>query len=269
MAASLEGSLGDTSLLSLLKMLHADTRTGRLELKRGNEAGAVFLKDGEVKHATAGDLQGSVGLNEMLSWLEGDFTFVPNVDSAKTTIETATSELLSRAEADAAKWREIKEVIPHGGVIFRLVAKKAGGAEAVAFEPGQWEVIAHVNGVNDVAAIAASAGISEFDAAKLLYDLYARKVIEVTEAPAKAPTPAAVATVDGRFFDYIEHEFAVIFGPMASVIVDEKIENLSQTRDAFDRGRIAELVEQVSNEIPEEEQRLRFQRIMLAALEEY
>jgi hypothetical protein len=128
-------------------------------------------------------------------------------------------------------------------------------------------MIAHVNGVNDVAAIAGSAGVSEFDTAKLLYDLYARKVIEVTEAPATAPTPAAVATVDGRFFDYIEHEFAVIFGPMASVIIDEKIENLNQTRDGFDRGRIAELVEQVSNEIPDEEQRLRFQRIMLAALE--
>jgi hypothetical protein len=269
MAASLEGSLVDTSLLSLLRMLHADKRTGRLELKSGNEAGAVFLQSGDIKHATAGELQGSVGLNELLSWLDGDFSFVPNVDSAKTTVQTDTSELLARAEADAAEWREIKEVIPHGGVVFRLAAKKVGGAEAVAFESGQWEVIAQVNGVNDVAAIAEGSGISEFEAAKLLYDLYTRGIVEVTEAPPKASAAAVVATVDGRFFDHIEQEFAVIFGPMASVIIDEKIENLNQTRDGFDRSRIAELVEQISNEIPDEEQRLRFQRIMLAALEEF
>ncbi|UCH79217.1 MAG: DUF4388 domain-containing protein [Candidatus Coatesbacteria bacterium] len=268
MAASLEGSLGDTSLLSLLRLLHTDGRTGRLELKRGTDKSTIFFRAGNIDHAVAGELQGTVGLNELLTWLEGEFSFVPDVNSPKVTIEAPTEELLAEAEASAAEWTKIKEVIPHGGVVFRLAARKEGGPQAVAFEPGQWEIIAHVNGAHTVAEIAAAAEISEFNAAKVLYGLYAKNIIEVTEAPAKAP-PAAVATVGGSFFDRIEQEFAVILGPMASVIVDENIEKLGQTRDAFDRSWIAELVEAISLEIPDEDQRLRFQRIMLAALEEY
>ena len=55
-------------------------------------------------------------------------------------------------------------------------------------------------------------------------------------------------------------------GPLASVLIDESVDALGETRDAFPRDKMAELVEQISKDIKDETKRSGFQQIMLEML---
>ena len=53
---------------------------------------------------------------------------------------------------------------------------------------------------------------------------------------------------------------------MASIIVDDAIEDLGASRDAFPRELVSSLVERVAGEIREPDKRVQFQQTMLATL---
>ncbi len=145
-------------------------------------------------------------------------------------------------------------------VIYRLSTAAPPGE--VNLKPESWRILAHVNGERTISDIAKALGMDEPTAAQLALSLFQSGVLEIaqgTSAPVRA-------TVDGAFFDEVTHQLAAAMGPLAEIVIDEEIENLSESRKQFPRERIPDLVERVSQAIPDESKRIKFQQVMLEAI---
>lgn len=73
-------------------------------------------------------------------------------------------------------------------------------------------------------------------------------------------TSSTVASepVDGGFFDNFSQELTTIMGPMATLIIDEIVEDMGEDRDTFPRNRVDELIEKVSKEVSDPSQQSDF-----------
>ncbi len=145
-------------------------------------------------------------------------------------------------------------------VIYRLSTTAPPGE--INLKPESWRILAHVNGQRTVAEIAEALGMDESTAAQLALSLLQSGVLEIAQGKA-GPVRA---TVNGAFFDEVTHQLAAAVGPLAEIVIDEEIENLGESRKEFPRDRIPDLVEKVSQAIPDEAKRIKFQQVMLEAI---
>ncbi|UCH79216.1 MAG: hypothetical protein JSU81_04515 [Candidatus Coatesbacteria bacterium] len=67
-----------------------------------------------------------------------------------------------------------------------------------------------------------------------------------------------MANVKPAFFERLEMDFAQYFGPMAPVIIDEKCEELGYARNEFPQQHLSQLIEKMSNELTDRNQRTQF-----------
>jgi MSHA biogenesis protein MshM len=74
-------------------------------------------------------------------------------------------------------------------------------------------------------------------------------------APVNAPNERTVAS---QFFDFMARAATEGIGPMAKLIINDQIADLSESRDSFPQKRLAELIERVSCEIFNDTMRARF-----------
>ncbi len=68
----------------------------------------------------------------------------------------------------------------------------------------------------------------------------------------------ATRTVNGNFFSIVEHELAKAMGPIASLLVNEKIAEMGESRDRFPESRLDSLVGALGEEISDEAARAQF-----------
>lgn len=256
----LSGNLAQLPLLEILKLLSSEGQTGRLNLSDGPNTGEIYLGDGSLAHAVTGAQIGETAVYTLMGWLQGDFSFVPDIAAPEDSVTTATEQLLLEGARRVKEWGDIKKVIPATDVVFRLSPTTSAGA--VTLEPEEWQVLARVNGARNVAEMAQDMGQDEFTVAKVLYGLASAGLLEVGEKPEAPPRP----TINGGFFDRLNSEFVDVMGPLGSVMIDEVVAALDETRESFPREKVAELVEQVSAEISDEAKQARFQEIMLEML---
>jgi hypothetical protein len=73
------GLFAGLDLPNLLQMLAVNSITGCLRLRRETESGEIFLKGGEIVHATCGPLTGVEGFFRILSWEEGETRLEPDL----------------------------------------------------------------------------------------------------------------------------------------------------------------------------------------------
>jgi hypothetical protein len=195
-----------------------------------------------------------------MAWQEGRFSFVPNQSAPEASISTPSDQLLEEGSRMAAKWAEIMRVMPGMDAVFRL--SPAGSASAISLEPQEWQVLAQVDGVRDVAEIAESLGRDEFDVATVLVRLVTGGLLECKQARERD----LKATVNSVFLSRLDGEFLEMVGPLGPTIIDDEMANMGHTRESFPVARVAELIERVSADIEDEVKRTRFQRTMLDLL---
>lgn len=145
-------------------------------------------------------------------------------------------------------------------VVFKMSSGELAGE--INLKPEAWRILSQVNGVRSVAEIARGIGMDEATTISIADSLFKAHILEV--APGSAAPPSA--TVDGVFFDQVTRELAKAMGPLASFIIEDEVAALGETRDAFPRERLADLVERVSEAIKDNTKRLNFQRLMLEAI---
>jgi predicted regulator of Ras-like GTPase activity (Roadblock/LC7/MglB family) len=93
------------------------------------------------------------------------------------------------------------------------------------------------------------------------------KAVEKPSPRREAKAPAG-PPVDTAFLGQLEQELARAIGPMATLVIDEEIEALGESRESFPWAKATYLVEKVSTEIADEGKRLRFTEATLQALRE-
>lgn len=72
----------------------------------------------------------------------------------------------------------------------------------------------------------------------------------------------------GDFIGFIIARLSEALGPLAELVVEDEIEDMGETREAFSLKRAAELVNLLSREIPREDKRITFQKKMMMKLKE-
>ncbi len=85
-AAPLEGDLDRDTFPEVLQFLFATSKTGRISVREACREGAIFLEDGQVVHAEAGQASGLAAFRELCFSSRGHFRFEPNVASARKTM---------------------------------------------------------------------------------------------------------------------------------------------------------------------------------------
>src|SRR5438270_617091 len=90
--------------------------------------------------------------------------------SRKTGVLRVTSE-----------WSRIEGRIPHLGVVPMLAPPQEASEGELDLLPPEWEMLAMINGVRDVRAIASALGRSDFEVAKTLFGLESAGVIVLAD----------------------------------------------------------------------------------------
>lgn len=181
MAEGLRGNLKQLSLLDILKMLSSGRRSGQLEITQAGKSGEIYLEIGNIVHAVTGTQIGEKGLYTLLGWMEGDFTFSPDVPAPERSIDTTSDQLLLEAARQAEQWDDIKGIISSTDAVFNI--SPSGSANTVSLKPLEWQVLTQINGERSVIEIGEILGLHEFEVAKIIYSLTTAGLLhEITDA---------------------------------------------------------------------------------------
>lgn len=139
---------------------------------------------------------------ELLSWSEGFFSFeegTPPPDAVDPEVGLTAEALLMEAARRIDEWTRMADRIPDAGIVPMLADAGSDQAVSLSLRPAEWQVLAAVDGVADLRAIAVLVGQSEFDVARVVYGLLATGVVTVeARAAARGPGDALVHLSDAR-----------------------------------------------------------------------
>lgn len=82
------------------------------------------------------------------------------------------------------------------------------------------------------------------------------------------PVGETVATVNGAFFDYLRHQLSTAVGPIATILIEDGVNDIGHTLSRFPRKHAAELVELLSRDIQREDKRNLFKKNLLKYINE-
>src|SRR5437588_375922 len=133
------------SLVDIIQLECISQSSSVLRITNGPLTGKIWIQDGELIDAEAGDLRGEAAFQKILSWKMGSFeTLPPEPSRARTILKSYNGLLLESAQAlDEARGEAAAEgtAVPTSplahlsqveGVEFVLVMKSGDGGEPVA-----------------------------------------------------------------------------------------------------------------------------------------
>ena len=260
MAEVFRGNLAQLSLLDILRMLSLGNRTGRLDIRQGGKTGEIYLERGMIVHAVTGTQIGDKGVYTLMGWLEGDFSFTPNIDPPEQSINSTTEQIMLEAARQAEQWEDIKDVLSSTDAVFNI--SPSGSTSTVSLKPIEWQVLAQVNGERSVTEIGDILDLHEFEVARIVYSLTTAGLLhEISDA-----RTVFREIVDEEFFVQLANHFTEVMGPIGPIIIEEEINLLGEDKAAFPQAKAAELVERVSLEIADGAKRAEFQKQMVLVL---
>ena len=121
---------------------------------------------------------------EVMSWREGYFSFsegTPTELPTDAVVRIPTEALLMEGARRIDEWSRIEGRIPHLGVVPMLAPPQEASEGELDLLPPEWEMLAMINGVRDVRAIASELGRSDFEVAKTLFGLESAGVIVLAD----------------------------------------------------------------------------------------
>ena len=77
-----------------------------------------------------------------------------------------------------------------------------------------------------------------------------------------------IVTLDEDFFDYLLSHLSLALGPIAQVLIEDEVHNLGHDISRFPGNRVAELVDNLSQEIRRPEKKAVFLKMMAAKIHE-
>jgi len=89
------GSLNQASLRDLLRSVHAERQTGRLQLTAGGRSCSLYFLFGTLFHAVSDTLTGEAALQVCLAWQDVQYTFDKRAQMpAEETIQRPIEQIL-------------------------------------------------------------------------------------------------------------------------------------------------------------------------------
>jgi Domain of unknown function (DUF4388)/Tetratricopeptide repeat len=132
---------------------------------------------------------------ELMSWRDGFFSFEErDVSDAvvEATVQVSTESLLMEGARRIDEWSRMADRLPTLEVVPVLATVQEDHATLLDLLPSEWEVLAAIDGTEDLRGIAGSLGRSEFDVAKVVYGLLSTGVVTLDARSVNGNTPAGV-----------------------------------------------------------------------------
>jgi len=244
------GELPRARLFDLVKSLVNRKKSGMV-LIRGTEIGELHIEGGNIIHAKNGESSGEDAILAMMDWHKGRVTFDWESTTEERTVRMSTEQVLQHWAEREEEWNKIREVIPSADVAFRIPIDSTGEDRNI---PGdQWRVLTLSNGTRAVSEVADALGWDVFKVSKTICKMVQAGLLEKAEAK-----PSLGKMVDADFFPMIETELKKVLGPIGPIIVDDKIAEFGESRDAFPRERVQDFVKAIGEEISDDAKRDEF-----------
>ena len=128
-----QGSLKELPLPDIIQLVSVSGKTGAFILTTSTQAGEIYLRDGEIVHAVAGDVHGEEAVYELAIWQEGDFVFKPVVETQVQTIKKSNTNLLMEAARRIDEWQVLSKRIPSTGLV--PIFTNQSSSTSISFTP--------------------------------------------------------------------------------------------------------------------------------------
>jgi Domain of unknown function (DUF4388) len=175
-----QGSLKELPLPDIIQLVSVSGKTGVFALRRAGEgSGEIYLRGGQIVHATVGELRGEEAVYELAIWPEGEFVFTPGQESDTTTIQKSNTNLLMEAARRIDEWQILSKRIPSTRLVPVFTAQAA--TTSVSFTPQEWRLICKIDERRSIEEIAIGLNTSPFEACKLLYGLITSGLVALKE----------------------------------------------------------------------------------------
>ena len=253
------GDLSKTRLLDLISPLLSRKRSGMIQIK-GGEVGEIYIEGSNIIHARTGDLTGEEAVLAMMEWNAGRATFDWEAATDEQTVYMPTEQLLMIWTNREAEWGRIRELIPSPNVVFRIPVN--GCPDNRSVQANQWKVLALCNGMRSVSDIADALGWQLFETSQTLHGMVRDGLLEKAAEKRVEQTERVRRTVNGNFFPLIENELRKAMGPIAPIVIEDKLAEFGESREAFPEDRLSPFIQSVGEEISDGSKRALFTRLM-------
>jgi len=187
-----QGSLSELHLPDIIQLVSVSGKTGVFRLIDGSHRGDIWLNEGRIVHAEHEDLAGEEAVYALAIWRTGEFRFEAGIAPPRQTIQKSNTNLLMEAARRLDEWRVLSKKVPSVELVPEFVILETREGQ-INLNTMEWLLLSKIDGHRSVKQIAAAAGMSVFDSAKLLYGLVATNLIRLRPA-----NPAAQAGEIGR-----------------------------------------------------------------------
>ena len=148
------------------------------------------------------------------------------------------------------------KIVPNDNAIYSL--SKSKSPSEVTLRSAEWAVITQIDGHKTVRDISELLSLDSGEAAGLFNDLLQKELIELQSVDEEK-----VNYVPTEFFKSLEAELVKIIGPVAPLIIEDTFMEMDTSKDHYLPERIPELIEMLSEEIVDDQKKVKFQQIML------
>lgn len=251
------GDLSKNKLLDLIAPLLSKKKSGMIEIK-GHQAGEIYLEGSNIIHARTADLTGEEAILAMMEWNTGRATFDWESIGSEQTVYMPTEQLLMIWKNRESEWARIREIISSSHAVFRIPLN--GCPDNRSVQANQWKILALCNGTRSVADIADALNWQIFETSQMLCGMVQDGLLEKS---GEQKTEAAADTrriVDTSLFQFVENELRKIMGPIAPIIIEDALADLSESRDDFPEESLSAFLQAVSQEIFDAAKKTQFMR---------
>jgi hypothetical protein len=237
-----QGSLKELPLPDIIQLVSVSGKTGKFTLTRDGDRGFIYLKNGQMVHATIGDLTGEEAIYALAIWNHGEFQFSPSDEPERQTITKSNTNLLMEAARRLDEWRVLAKKIPSVELVPELMARE-NRHEQVTLNPHEWMILTRIDGRRSITEIGLALGISSFEVAKILYGMLTAELVQL-----KKKVDAVSDNGSGELVDLATRIRAVaeeFIGDSAQKTIEKQFMNAV---DAILQGNGAQAVEEMVQE---------------------
>jgi hypothetical protein len=190
-----QGSLKELPLPDIIQLVSVSGKTGKFTLTRDADRGFIYLKNGQMVHATVGELIGEEAIYALAIWNHGDFQFSPSEEPDRQTITKSNTNLLMEAARRLDEWRVLSKKIPSVEYVPELHGRE-NRHEQVTLNPQEWMLITKIDGHRSIADIGRTLNMSSFDVAKIMYGMITGELVHLKKKFERGHDPANRELVD-------------------------------------------------------------------------